>query len=304
MAKNVHLPLSSVNALRREALEKLEEKLSRREKIPCAEFLTKNGTPHIASAQGYHIRVGNSSQIPKDLHGISRVILPLGTSEAPELPPWVTAAVEIPRGVFGDEAELLRELNLAKGSGFAAAVVSGPDGAALAKRAGLAFSAGLGSNICNTLSLKYWEDTGASDALISPELNPARASALGGTLPRSVFAYGRLPLMLLRRCPARGQAGCASCERKQFLIDRRGKSFPLQCGGRGYSEILACSPVCLAGRQSAFRFADALLLYFTDESPEKCGDIIDSFRTGKKSMEEYTKGLPGWVRQFTLYTHF
>ncbi|MDR3345231.1 MAG: U32 family peptidase, partial [Oscillospiraceae bacterium] len=293
LQEGAQMPISALNALRREALARLETELLRREALRCDEYMQPKISAHIAKAATLHIRVADAEQIPADLRGVSRVILPLTQSLPANLPSYVTPAVEIPRGIFGNEESVLRELRRAKSAGFASAVAGGLDGAALAMSARLPFSAGFGSNICNTQSLEEWSELGAADALISPEMQPYRAAKLGGELPRSLFAYGRLPLMLLRRCPHRGAEGCADCSaaKKPFLIDRMGKNFPLQCRGREYSEVLACNPVYLADRRRELRFADALLLYFTDESPKECAKILTAFREGTPPVGDYTRGL-------------
>jgi putative protease len=292
--ENAYLPLSAVNALRREAIAQIETEISRRAAIPCDPYTHTKIVPHVAAAQKLHIRVTNANQIPKDLSGVARVILPLGIRVLPDLPSGIAPAVEIPRGIFGNEENVLKELCDAKTLGFALTIASGLDGASLAIKAGLPFAAGLGSNICNTQSLRAWRELGATDALISPELPPYQATRLGDELPRSLFAYGRLPLMLLRRCPQCGADGCADCSGMPYVIDRIGKSFPLQCHNGEYSELLACTPAYLADRQRKLAFADDLLLYFTDESPEKCETLLEAFREGKTPKGEYTRGLPGW----------
>ena len=63
------------------------------------------------------------------------------------------------------------------------------------------------------------------------ELTLAQGEALGGSLPRGLVAYGRLPLMLTRACPAaNGPKGCLHCARTgpaPVLTDRRGARFPV-----------------------------------------------------------------------------
>ena len=295
IGEGVHLPLSAVNALRRDALAQLEKKLAQRLAIYCAEYMQTNVRPCTDAKQSLHLRVENISQIPADLSGVSRIILPLNTQKLPELPLDITSAVEIPRGIFGNDNDILQKLRRAKSLGFRLAIAAGPDGAALAKRAGLPFALGFGSNICNTQSLQAWQKSGARDVLISPEITQSQAAELGGEIPRSVFAYGRLPLMLNRRqLPEMRNEDTKLLSAGTYIIDRLGKKFPLLCNEYEYSEVLACTPVYLGDRQHEFSFAGALLLWFTDESPNECCEIINSFRNGKLPMSEYMRGLPGW----------
>ncbi|MDR0884678.1 MAG: U32 family peptidase [Oscillospiraceae bacterium] len=287
---NVYVPVASVNALRRQALCALEEKMAARVPIACAPYEKVSLPPRVPTAQSLQLRVATLKQVPQDLRGVSQIIVPL--SVAKHTPPRAGTncvwAVEIPRGVCGQERTLLADLRAAQAQGYTRAIVGTLDGAALAKRAGLAFAAGFGSNICNSACLHAWQALGAAEVLLSPELTRVQASRIHSPLPTAWFAYGRLPLMLLRRKGYGAQ-----------LFDRKGKAFPLVEVGGDYTELLACTPVSLAGRGDECRFADALLLYFTDETAAQCQAVLQAFRADRASgiSGESCRGLPGWTVQ-------
>ncbi len=97
-------------------------------------------------------------------------------------------------------------------------------------------------NIANTLALEEVKKAGAAAFTPSLELTASQISALGGE--RTLIVYGRLPLMQLRHCPLRAtdkkinglHADCRRCDsaaecdkiNAQTLTDRKGIDFPLR----------------------------------------------------------------------------
>ena len=131
---------------------------------------------------------------------------------------------------------------------------------------------------------------GVNKILLSAELTMSQAQSVGGEAQRGIFAYGRLPLMLCRNCPQRNGKTCAECRRTGKLIDRRGVEFPIDCHS-GASEILNSVPVYMADRLMEIRNIDFMLLYFTDESKEKCSEIVSAYVKSAKPHGDFTRGL-------------
>ena len=113
---------------------------------------------------------------------------------------------------------------------------------------------------------------------------------MDAALPKGIFAYGRLPLMLTRNCPVKNGMSCSVCGRRQFLIDRRDVKFPVRCRG-AFSELLNSVPIYLADRISDLQGLDFLLLSFTDESAQEVKDVINAYRFGAPPAADYTRGL-------------
>ena len=275
--QEVHLPVSVLNTLRRECLASLEEKIAQHTmslRRSCVANDNVSSIPQLTNraigqlpAEGIHIRAAHLGQIPKNLEGVTRLILPLEIEEIPRLPSHVLPAVELPRGVFG--RDLKEDIRQAKKAGFALAIASGIDGAAAAIKEEMPFAMGLGSNVCNSEAIIFWENLGAADVLLSPELGQCRK------LCGVTFAYGRLPLMLLRR-----NLGT------KYLIDRKGKHFPLEHHG-GYREVLACTPVALESD-------GAKLIYFTVENTDECEEILGKYRDGQRLKGELLWKMKGF----------
>lgn len=285
-------PASVFNAIRREVLEKLEDSLAAhpQKSIKEQDF---DILPHKAGEREIHIRVACEKQIPKNLHGISRVILPINASAAAigEIRnQGCEAAVEIPRAFFSNSDKFRRYLTEAKANGADLAVASTLDGLELALESDLPVSAGFGMNIFNSRSVSVLENLGVRDVLASCELTLRQIASLGGSIPRGILAYGRLPLMLTRNCPVRTAKDCKDCRGNSSLTDRMGISFPVRCSF-GCSEVLNSRVLQLTERLGEIKNCDYILLYFTDESPEETQEVIAAHLEGKPLEGEYTRGL-------------
>ena len=290
--ENLSVPASAVNALRRDALEKLDCALAKHETYNCGKYSAAFAA-HKTDGRQMRIRLFREEQLPSDLGGISEVILPVDAGkDAYEKcrAAGVAASVEIPRAFFGNSEKFREMLKAAQANGAQKAVAGTIDGMKLALDEGMPFEAGFGMNIFNTQALAMLEEYGALGALVSPELTLRQISALGGKIKRGVLAYGSLPLMLTRNCPVKTATDCAACKGRSHLTDRMGIDFPVICSN-GCSELLNSRPVYLADRQSEIHNVDYILLYFTNETRGECERIIDAYKKEKPPEGEFTRGL-------------
>lgn len=294
LAPGLSVPLSAINALRREALQTLSRILGE----PSAKSLQ----PGIARAapvrrmQGspvFYARFSEAAQLPKDCSAFACVYLPLHTPEE-QLKKLVEAdlpvAVEIPRGLFGREAAVFTQLKNARQAGVTTALVHTLGAVRMAGAAGFAVHGGFGLNLFNTQALEQAASMGISQATLSFELTLVQACALGGNLPRGLVAYGSVPLMLTRNCPLANGSSCKACKKQGSLTDRKGIAFPVTCTD-GCSELLNSRPIYLADRLSKIQNIDFLLLYFTHETPEQCAEIVSRYQSGAAPGGPYTRGL-------------
>ena len=95
--------------------------------------------------------------------------------------------------------------------------------------------------------------------------------------------------MRFRNCPAKRQNGCGGCPGLNTLTDRKGIDFPVLCSSKRYSTLLNSRPLVLCGKK--FRGIDFMTLYFTTETPEKCRQIFDAYKSGTSLSGEKTGGL-------------
>lgn len=295
LAPGLCMPLSAVNALRREALEALARQLGG----PQAKQFLPQALPSAPAhrpqsrAPAFYARFSNASQLPADRGAFSRVYLPLHTPalRLKELADTgAPIAVELPRGLFGREAAVRKLLEGAKRAGITTALAHTLGAVRIAREAGLAVHGGFGLNLFNTPALEQAEGLGLEQATLSFELTLAQAGALGGGLPRGMIAYGSVPLMLTRNCPLANGVSCRDCRQNGFLTDRKGIAFPISCTG-GCSELLNSRPIDLADRLSEIRNMDFLLFYFTRETPEQCAGVLSRYRNAIAPDGAYTRGL-------------
>ena len=110
----------------------------------------------------------------------------------------------------------------------------------------------------------------------------------------NVIAYGSLPLMIMRRCPAkdvcRGEGGYT-------LKDRRGEEFSIKCNTECVSELMNSKVIYMADKLDDIKKsgADAIELWFYRESPEEVKRIIDVYKKGINGegtpcVKDFTRG--------------
>ncbi len=298
IGEGLTLPISILNALRRDALAGLEAQRGAPRAIGfdrTARPLSMSGSaraPFLDSARRPFLlaRAARPDQLVSGADGWllpldawrSRPALPFGTK---------TAGVEIPRLLFDREEKILSLLQAARDNGASFALCGQVDAVDPARRAGLLPVGGFGMNVYNRDALYAMAEDGLSAAVLSVELTLRQMDfAEAPPLPVGLFAYGHQPLMLLRDCPRRMTGSCAK-GRNCTLTDRKGVSFPLACFDGG-AEMLNAVPLYLADRLDSLPPVDFLLLHFTGESPEETAAILQDYREGAAvPPASYTRGL-------------
>ncbi len=279
---------SLLNEMRRNAcavLDEMRSRVTRKEEHP---LYIPEETNKTKSNTSLWVKVDDISLLPEDLTGISAVLLPIEKNhDLSLLPKSITAVADIARaGLFG--ASLEDRLKKAKEQGFKAALVQNIGHIEAAKKSGMSIIAGQGMNVFSSKTLLTLKDMGIESALLSPELTAAEINKIIPHSETVLFAYGRLPLMLTKNCPASFE-GCKNCKGDRVLTDRKGIKLPVQCR-MGYSELLCDRPVWLAERQNEFS-VDAFLLYFTDESKERIAEVISSYKNSTPADITFTRGM-------------
>lgn len=191
----------------------------------------------------------------------------------------------------GDESKILSELKELKNRGFKSALAHTLGHIGLIKTAGLIPHGGYRLNITNSKAFKLYESLGIADCILSFELKVKQAELLitaEREIPLGIVAYGRLPLMLMRRCFATDGNTCGSvkpCGNK--LTDRLGNEFPLLCGNT--VEILNPDILILSDKTDDLNKFNFVVLKFTDEKDIK--EIKILYKNGEKPDEKFTRGL-------------
>ena len=165
------------------------------------------------------------------------------------------------------------------------------------------YGAGSGIPVMNRQAAAMLFDEGCAFVTASPELTGQELrKLLAGDPPVVVTVYGRTRLMLLHHCPARtalglqkGHRECRMCDEGtadaltgQVLEDRRGYRFPLlrQRLPEGcLVQLMNMLPT--DNMNSEFRIRNSGLV-FTTENPEETEEVLKAFKEGRKSRGKTT----------------
>lgn len=292
-------PASQLNSLRREALDKLTQLRGEIHEIPFHKP-EKQPVPKHIGVQGEKLplraAVREIAQITERMGEVCELIsVPLDEllKNKNNLPKEIVPkiSVSLPRVVFGDDEKYLAErLTECKHLGIGHLSTGNLGGVYLGRKMGFVLHGEFGLNIANAGCLAEYERLGLSDCLLSFELSLARARAVGGTLPRGLLIYGKLPLMVTRNCPIR-LSGCKDCKGFGTLTDRKKEVFEVRCTGRRYSEIFNSKPVYLADKMDEVSGIDYGLLSFTSEGAKQVDRILLRYTQTHEPMENITRGL-------------
>ncbi len=197
--------------------------------------------------------------------------------------------IEIPRLVFPlDEQTMGQKLDKLKGYGFDTVTASNIGGIYMAFERGLNVEGGFGLNILNSLSLEQYRLLGLCRSELSFELSANKIKDIQKNIDVGIVAYGFLPLMFFRNCPAKTKNGCENCSGTAKIVDRMNKQFVVLCRRKRYSVLL--NQVCLDVTKRNIENIDYKMYYFTTETPESCHEIINGTLQKQKDIS-FTNGL-------------
>ena len=173
----------------------------------------------------------------------------------------------------------------------------------------VAFAAGPGIPVMNRQAASLLLEEGCVFVTASPELTGQELKTLlAGGVPIVTAVYGRTRLMLLHHCPARtalglkkGHAGCRMCDeghpdalRGQVLEDRKGYRFPLlrQRLPEGcLVQLMNALPTDnIYNAQCTIHNAQLKAVVLTTEDAEETRMVLEAFKEGRKTDGETTSG--------------
>ena len=289
------VPGSTVNELRREALDALLKKREVLRPWPVQDvelepLPQRTLPPH----RTLRARFERWDQVPEQaLSGVEYLILPI--AQADHVPrEWRgKTLLELPRVMFGKlEEDTARRVAATQDAGFAGYEVSNIAHLRLCR--GLPMSGGFGLNITNQVAAQFYADNGLGSVLILPETKDSDISTIAPThagkpVPTGVLVYGHMPLMVTRACPLQNIHDCAHCDKTGTLTDRKAKKFPVRCG-LGVRTIYNPVPIYMGDKPGALT-VDYGVAYFTLESREEAAAILDNLRVHAPFEGDFTRGL-------------
>lgn len=276
---DVAVAIKDLNALRREAIEQLEQKIvSRFHREPVAVPVRQEKKAYFnAELPSLCVEVSTKEQLKAAIDmGISRIYMPAALLEEAE-------KVKEPVVLLPPIHKELQTIEMGKNEGVCIQNIG-----QLAKVQGRHITAGHRLNITNSQSIAMLEDMGVTRFVLSPELNMKAISSLRRETDAflEVIGYGRLPLMLLENCIIKSAYGCVCDEGEFALQDRKNEIFPI--GSRHCGNIIYNSkPIYMADRMADIKNLqiNGIRMCFSLENYETCCIIIREYQealSGKK----------------------
>lgn len=297
------VPLSALNALRRQVLDGLSKQRTalpqRRhgEYRPGARYENYRGEPDII------VSLRRAEQMTFELMKARPAMITLPVEEIAAHPGDVKAAIGrgvpvaavLPRICFDRELDgLRRELEACKGAGVADAYVGNLGLAPLCKELGFTLRGDFGLQVFNSQGVKEYKRLGFQSLTASFELKLAQIRDLNKAVDLEIIAYGRLPLMITENCAIKNQSGKCVCSNVNLLTDRKGVRFPVERAYGCRNEVLNANKVFLADKPADWKKAGlrAIRLLFTTENGVECVQVLEAYRgRGNYVPNNYTRGL-------------
>lgn len=299
------LPVSAINAMRRDALAKLT---AQRGRITPGDFLAYREGYKLVNSQEepeMTVSVMHASQITSELVDLSPRVLYIPLSEAiqnekkirlVQSNPKITLAVSMPR-VIGDHecAGIKKQLDAAYELGIREALCGNVGQFSLARSRGFAIRGDFGLNVYNSLALEQLRQSDLLSATVSFEMTLAQIRDLSKPMDVELIAYGRLPLMVLENCIIKNRTGQCTCDGTVQLVDRTGQRFPVERDpGTCRNLVLNAHKLYLADKYAAYSKIGVWavrLMFTTENSSEVVQAVRDFARQTKFEPKGYTRGL-------------
>lgn len=262
--EGITIPVSEINALRREAVSKLEE--LRCAVMPRRVLSYNENDSDVKDGKSFSAEVKTYEQAKAVISaGINRVYLPHSIAEKikKEFPDSTVISVLPPIWKEGNTSDFcvcdgVLISNIGQTEHFDSCDLYGS----------------FRLNVCNNRSIEHFKYL--KTVQISPELNIKEIRKLIPSSELEVIAYGRLPLMVMENCPKKAHGRCGA---DVVLKDRMNEEFPLVCGEGCFSELLNSKPLYMADRFDELLKlpVNVYKLVFTLETPSECVKIVEDY---------------------------
>ncbi len=297
------VPLSALNALRRQVLDGLS---AQRSALPRrrhgayklgARYENYRGEPDI------YLSLRRASQMTFELVKAKPDLITLPVEEAAAHPDEVKGAIErgvpvaavLPRICFDRELPALREqLEACREAGISDVYVGNLGLIPLCRELGFALRGDFGLQVFNSQGVKEYKRMGFQSLTASFELKLAQIRDLSKAVDLEIIAYGRLPLMITENCAIQNQSGRCVCSNVNLLTDRKGVRFPVERAWGCRNEVLNANKVFLADKAADWKKAGlrAVRLLFTTENGVECAQVLEAYRgKGNYVPNNFTRGL-------------
>lgn len=266
MDEGIIIRNSSLNALRREGVEKLFA--SGRKKKDIDFSLSKT------SCQNKKMRTAvfsREEQIPKnyDYFDIRFVYADRYTGDER------VNGIALPVVILDKEwNEIELYLQKAKKNGVKYALITNIGQIDIVKRMGFTMIGDFRLNVFNSISYEYLVEQGVEGVILSPELS---LSQLRDFHSCGIIAYGKFPIMTTHKCILKDTYGCEKC--KGYIKDRQNVSFFAE-GIFGHRNVMYNSvPIYMADKMNDIKDYSHHFI-FSDEKENEAYEVIEAYKKG------------------------
>ena len=246
----------------------------------------KPGRPYDVPA--FIIQVTREAQLTEDLAKtepdmlyVPAELLASGAALAPFRERGAAIAAVLPRIMSEEEMPVLRELLAAiRGTGVTDVLVGNLGLIPAVVEAGLRPRGDVGLNVTNAYTAARMLRIGLASVTASFQLSSAQIGRLAACADTEMIAYGRVPVMLTRRCLIRASAGRCNCQNAAGMTDEHGRVWPVDKEFGCRNVVYNAEKIYLGDKPSTYENAGlwGARLLFTTESPRECAAIAGRYR--------------------------
>ena len=303
VGEGLTLPLSALNALRRQGLEALSARRTAPPERRKGSYIPPKKAAGQSGPPVFTLSLASAAQLTPELIAARPALVALPLEEAAAHPETgaalaaggIEAAVVLPRILWtGERGEAVEQLNAAKAAGFTSAYAGELGGLRLARAQGFVPRGDFGIGIANGLAAEELARLDCRSVTLSFEQRLSQLRDLPKGADSEAIVYGRLPMMITENCIVKNRTGGCTCRRGQSIVDRKGVSFPVVRAWGCRNEILNSAPLWLADKKADWTGIGlwGARLRFTTEEPEECAAILRAYQAGEAPPEgPYTRGL-------------
>lgn len=301
---NIFLSIKDLNALRREALMKLEEEILKTFKRNSVKKTYRFDEDQDENSQenakvsillnkiNPEYNYENIKNVDNIYLHLSQIVISKNEKAIDKIVKNFNTYIYIPavvkdtyKKVAQDQIEKLVKYGI---KGF---VISNLSQLEWVKKYNLLKVANYTMNVFNNQTAIELKKLGFSTITISPELNQEEIKNIKTNLNKEIIAYGRTLLMTSEYCPIGTFKGCTGkCEQGKYVLkDRMGFEFPI------LTDRINCNSYIYNSKITSIKWeglnVDCIRLDFIDETIEEMNSIILIHKNGERMEgKDYTNG--------------
>ena len=297
------LPLSALNALRRQALDELSKQRTALPQRRTGDFKPGVRYENRKDLPQFTVSLRTADQLSHELLKLSPALIYIPVDEAAAHPDKVEMAQKagvpvvamLPKVCWDRELPALdKDLEKLRAMGINQVLACNLGMVRHAADLGFQVRGDYGLGLYNSQTMKELKRMGLISATASFEMKLPQVRDLSKGLDVELIGYGRLPLMITENCIVHNHTGMHTCGNVNLLTDRKGERFPVVKAYGCRNEILNAKKLFLADKLDDLKRLGlwAVRLQFTTENAMECAQVLERYMgKGRYQPNDYTRGL-------------